>query len=276
MRSLFEFGKAIMRGQRQERAAADLKAEAANMKLPSDAGYLLFLKYCLFVLFGYYNARLFIVIRPGFEGLFTAFFALAGEATALYCINTFPRTVGAHKWSVGIFGALLTAFSVTHATISFFNLDQHAAASHFITLYCEKIAFPLLFSLLLAAAVVIPLTHWRKKALAARAKAITEIEISKAEVLTETAALQAAALTEQARLDYLTQALAIEAEYVDKVEQYAQLKMRESKALEGISDPKIREEIARLLGRSSIQPAEKAQIKELPASGWNIRGNSSH
>src|SRR5262249_25543582 len=163
MMKIFGFGRAMQRERDNQRQAERNELAAVNFKLPTDGGYMLGLKYALFVLFGYYNARLFLHTVPGWEGYMTAFFALAGEATALYCLNTFTRTAGGHKTAVGLFGAALTIFSVTHATISFFRIDRHIVASGPVQFYCQRIAFPLLFGLLLLAAIIIPLTHWRKK-----------------------------------------------------------------------------------------------------------------
>ncbi len=252
---IFGFGRAMMRERENQREAERNEQTANDFKLPTDGGYMLGLKYALFVLFGYYNARLFLNTVPGWEGWLTAGFALAGEATALYCLNTFPRTAGSHKTAVGLFGAALTAFSVTHATISFFRIDQHAVASGPIRFYCERIAFPLLFGLLLLAAIIIPLTHWRKKVAAERAKAQTEIETGRARLLAESANLRNEAMLERERLRFLEEQLLIEGEYVQKIEQFAQLKERESEAINSITDPAVREQVATMLGRSSGKPS---------------------
>ncbi len=249
---IFGFGRAIMDSMFKQREADRHKEEVAAFNLPTDGGYILFLKYCLFCLFGYYNARLFIHTVPGWEGYMTAVFALAGEGTALYCLNTYSRTAGAHKTAVGAFGLALTLFSVTHATISFFRVDQHEAASPYVRFYCERIAFPLLFGLLLAAAITIPLCHWRKKIAAEQARAQTEIETNRAKLLSEFANLDNTAELEQARVNFLERVLGIEGEYIQKIEQYALLKRREMQAIESIEDPAIREQILAFLGRSPM------------------------
>src|SRR5262249_53647367 len=258
---IFGFGRAMQRERDNQRQAERNELAASDFKLPTDGGDMLGLKYALFILFGYYNARLFLHTVPGGEGWMTAFFALAGEATALYCLNIYTRTAGGHKTAVGLFGAALTLFSVTHATISFFRIDRHVVASGPVQFYCQRIAFPLLFGLLLLAAIIIPLTHWRKKIAAERARAQTEIETGRARLLAESANLRNESQLERERLRFLEEQLMIEGEYVSKIEQFAQLKEREGQAIESISDPAVREQIAAMLGRSvEIRPTIKHRI----------------
>ncbi len=142
---LFKLGKTFAAADEQARQSEALKKEADSFQLATDGGYIKWLKYALFALFGYYNARLFIVTVPGWEGYMTAFFALAGEGTALYCLINFNRSSGNHQAALGVFGALLTLFSVTHATISWFRMEDNARLSGRIRFYCESVAFPLLF-----------------------------------------------------------------------------------------------------------------------------------
>jgi len=279
---IFGFGRAMQRQRENQKQADHNEQAAADFKLPTDGGYMLGLKYALFVLFGYYNARLFVHTVPGWEGWMTAFFALAGEATALYCLNTYVRTAGAHKSAVGLFGAALTLFSVAHATISFFQIDQQAAASGAIEFYCRRVAFPLLFGLLLMAAISIPLAHWRKKIAAEQAKAQTEIETGRARLLAESANLRNESALERARLSFLEEQLLIEGEYVEKIEQFAKLKEREGEAINAISDAALRDQVAAMLGRSA--PKQLTQPRAVWRGGQRVdgppasepRGNGSH
>lgn len=247
---LFSFGRAMQQARNNQIQSDHHGRAAGEFDLPTDGGYILVLKYALFILFGYYNARLFINTVPGWEGYLTAFFAIAGEATAVYCLNTYARTAGQHKTAVGAFGLLLTLFSVTHATISFFKIDKHAAASAVVEIYCQRVAFPLLFGLLLASAIVIPLTHWRKKIAAEQARTQTAIQMESARLIAEKARLQNESEVERARLEHMRETLRIEGEYIQEIEHFARLKEREAEAIASISDPTMREQVAHLLGRS--------------------------
>ena len=202
MLKIFNAGKAFTRQQERDQESEHLKHEAEQYDLASDGGYLTVLKSALFLLFAYYNARLFIVTVPGWEGYMTAVFALLGEATAFYCLLNFTRSAGAHKWALGAFGAVLTLFSVTHATISFFRIER-SAFSVPLRFYCERVAFPLLFGLLLLAAIIIPLCHWRKRIAQEQAAAQVEIETGRARLVGNAAALRNEALLEHERLEHL-------------------------------------------------------------------------
>ncbi len=245
---LFKIGKAFASANQQARESEELKKEADSFQLATDGGYIKALKYCLFVLFGYYNARLFIVTVPGWEGYMTAAFALAGEATALYCINNFNRSSGKHQAALGVFGVLLTSFSVTHATISWFRLESHSDLSGGIRFYCERVAFPLLFGLLLLAAIVVPLLHWRRKVAAEQAKAQVEIQTGRAQLVAESANLRAESQLERERLTNLEEKIRLGNEYATKLEEFARMKNREREALASITDPELRAQIAAAFG----------------------------
>lgn len=257
---LFNIGKKIAESQRQAKQADELKNEADSFQLAGDGGYIRILKYALFFLFAYYNARLFIVTVPGWEGYLTAVFALAGEATALYCINNFNRSSGAHQAALGVFGALLTIFSLTHATISWFRMEDSARLSTGIKFYCETIAFPLLFSLLLLAAIVIPLLHWKRKVAAEQAKAQVDIKTRRAQIVAEASNLRAESELERERLANFEEQIAIGNEYVAALSRFAKMKKAEADALAEIPDPELRRQIAESFGATNNTPAQKQVV----------------
>lgn len=252
--NLFNIGKGFAQADEHKREAAELRKEAEGFNLAGDGGYIKWLKYSLFCLFGFYNARLFIVTVPGWEGYMTAAFALAGEATALYCINNYNRSSGKHQTALGVFGVLLTLFSVTHATISWFRMENHARLSSGIRFYCEVIAFPLLFGLLLAAAIVIPFLHWRKKIATAQAKAAVEVASARAQLAADSAILKAEATMERERLESIEEKIQIGNEYVNKLQALAKMKERERAALNAISDPELRKQLASEFGITLDEP----------------------
>ncbi len=260
---LFGIGQAFASERQQQRQSADLRNEAEEFELASDGGYLLLLKGVLFALFGYYNARLFIVTIGSWEGYMTAFCALAGEGTALYCINNYTRSAGAHRAGLGLFGVLLTLFSITHASISFFRMESGATSDR-VRFYCENVAFPLLFSLLLLAAVAIPLLHWRKKIATEQAKAQVKIASSRAHLLAESSRMRGENLLERERLDQLEEQIKMENEYIGKLEQFARLKEREKGVIESIADPAVREQIATSMGMNTGQPPPQRRVAPLP------------
>lgn len=245
---IFNVGKAFSRQQEQERESEKLQHEAERYDLASDGGYWTALKSALFILFAYYNARLFIVTVPGWEGYLTAVFALLGEATAFWCLHNYVRSAGAHKTALGVFGVVLTLFSVTHATISFFRMEQSAQFSGKLRFYAEHVAFPLLFGLLLLAAIIIPLCHWRKRI--AQEQAATQVELAsdRARLVGSAAALKNEALLEQERLEHLRERIRLGNDYVGELEAFAQMKQREHEALNRISNPEVRKELANALG----------------------------
>jgi hypothetical protein len=244
---LFNVGKAFAAQHQNERESEKIQKEADGYKLASDGGFMTVLKSALFLLFGYYNARLFISTVPGWEGWLTAIFALGGEATAFYCLFNYTRSAGAHKTALGVFGVMLTVFSVTHATISFFKMEQGRLSSR-IHFYAEFVAFPVLFGLLLIASIVIPLCHWRKRVAQEQAAAQVEIQSDRARLVAESAALKNQSALERERLAHLRERIKIGNEYTVELKSFAQMKQSERAALAEVSDPEVRKEIANALG----------------------------
>lgn len=275
---LFSIGKAFSRERDRAKQADAIQREADNYDLATDGGYLLGLKYLLFALFGYYNAKLFVNTISGWEGYGTALCALAGEATALYCINNYTRSAGAHKTALGLFGVSLTVFSVVHATISFFRIHEMEGYSAGIEFYCRRVAFPLLFSMLMLAAIAIPLLHWRKKIAAEQARAQVQIAADRARVAVQTAALRNEALLEHERLAHFEEELRIEGEYVAKLEQFAALKQREMDAINRIGDPELRQQIALALGRGEkpTEPPPQQQPRRVWQGGQVVFDNTGN
>lgn len=257
---LFKISEGYDRAERQAKQSEALRKEGDSFELATDGGYIKALKYALFVLFGYYNARLFIVTVPGWEGYLTAFFALAGEATALYCWANFNRSSGHHKTALFVFGLLLTVFSVTHATISWFRLESHSELSAPIQYYCETVAFPLLFGLLLLAAIVIPLMHWRRKVADEQAKAKVEIESKRARLVAESAALRNEVELERERLQSMEERTKLGNEFVERLRQFVKMKASESDVLASITDPVLRRQVETAFGLEAATAKDSKQI----------------
>ncbi len=258
MKSFFSgIGKMLTEQKAREQESDALKTASTNFQVAGDGGYIVALKYLLFVLFGFYNARLFLTTVPGWESYLTAVFALLGEVTAIYCYNNYKRSTGYHKTALGVFALLLFLFSFTHATISFFKMERgdHSAKINF---YCEHVAFPLLFGLLLSAAIIIPLLHWRTKVAAKQADAQTQIETDHAELVAETAAMRNKATLERSRLEHFEEEIQLGNEYVGKLKRYAAMKQGEQMALSDIPEP-FRSQIANQLGLDLSKPETKAE-----------------
>jgi len=245
---LFNIGKLFSRDRDRQREVEKQQRDAENFKLAPQGGFISVLKYALFCFFGYYNARLFITTVPGWEGWLTALFALAGEGTALYCLRHFTHSTGRHKIALGVAGLSFTAFSVVHTVFSFFKLEQNQLTSDAVQFYCENVAFPLLFTMLIVAAIALPLLHWRARIATQQAKAQTEIAESRARMLAETARMRDETELENARLDQLEERLKIETAYANKLESFVQLKARQAQLLASVTDPQLRAMLAAELG----------------------------
>lgn len=261
---LFSLGRMFDDEHRKRQQAQAAEKRAYGLNLVGSGGYLLLLKYLLFALFGYYNARLFITTVPGIEGWGTALCALAGEATALYCLNNCTKSAGGHQKALFVFGGWFTIFSAFHATASFFGIDKHDQFGAGIDFYAKRVAFPLLFGTLTAAAIIIPLLHWEKKIAAARAKSMVEIAASAGELEAEKAKLRNETELENARLEFIDQRIRTEQDYLRKLEQVVKVKNQQAAILDEIDDPAFREQVALTLG---LTPDNTPKWLNPPSSG---------
>ncbi len=158
-------------------------------------------------------------------------------------------------------------FSVTHATISFFRMEAHAGYSGPIRFYCERVAFPLLFSLLLLAAIIIPLLHWRRKIAEKQAQAQVKIASGRAELVAEAAAMRDQTQLERERLESFEERIKLGNEYVSKLRSFGRMKKDEAEALLDIPQP-LRSQIAEALGiELDADQGEQAQQKK-PVVTW--------
>lgn len=253
---LFSIGRSFSREDEQRKHSAALQAEAENYELASDGGYWTFLKIALFILFAYYNARLFLVTVPGWEKWHTALFALLAEATAFWCLHNYTRSSGSNKVALATFGVLLTLFSFTHAAISFFGMETDQRFSGGVRYYAEHVAFPLLFGLLLLASIIIPLTHWRKRIAQEQAKSQIAIATKRARLASESASMKDENAMERERLDYVGERIKIANEYTKKLESLADALNLQTTALERIKNPKMRKEVAIALGLDSNERSQ--------------------
>jgi len=258
--------KMLKREKEKEQSADSLKTEAQSFDLASNGGYIKVLKYALFVLFGYYNARLFIVTVSGWEGYLTATFALLGEATALYCFNNYVKSTGNHKRALGVFAVLLMLFSTTHATISFFKMERGNLSGQ-INFYCERVAFPLLFTLLLLAAIIIPLLHWQTKVAEAQALSSVEIAESRAKLVAESAKMKDESELERQRLEHWEEEIKLGNEYVGKLKRFAAMKRSEHEALLELPEP-MRSKVASEMGVDLNAPEAEQPTHSKPVVTW--------
>jgi len=144
--------------QRKQRERLD--KEIGGFTLVGRGGWITVAKILVGCLLGYWNVKLFTDTIPGVSGRVTALVALSLEATALYCVHNFTRSLGLHKIMLGLFGVLLFVFSLAHATMSVIHANGYRWGEEFIDFYSHVIAFPLLLILLTVSVVALSLTHW--------------------------------------------------------------------------------------------------------------------
>jgi hypothetical protein len=250
-------GASARHAQRQARAAE-------GFKLAPSKGLPYYLKFALFALFGYYNVKLFLTTIPGWEAYLTALFALGLEALAMYCIINFVRSADLHKTTLGICGGILTVFSFTHATLSFFKVERNARWQHTIEAYSQNVAFPLLFALLFVSSLAIYLTHFNQKVTQQQARTMVEIETRKAQMLAESHAMRAESQLDREKLERLEERIDLKGRYIQKLGSFLELQQKERRMVEEIPDEALRDEVARALGHTLNQPKPKAD--EWPAS----------
>lgn len=224
--------------QQKQRERQD--KEIGGFTLVGRGGWITAAKILVGCLLGYWNVKLFVDAIPGVSGWVTALVALSLEATALYCVHNFTRSLGPHKTTLGLFGVLLFLFSLAHATMSVIHANGYEWGKEFIDFYSHVIAFPLLLILLTVSVVTLSLTHWSGEVM--KDLAVTRLAgmLSRARVLMQ----QAKMLDDQElvylRAQVLEQDTQIQSDLIPVVRRRASVGEQLARLLESIDDPDLR------------------------------------
>jgi hypothetical protein len=237
----------LSRSDRHEADKRQLEAEARGFRLPSETLPQIF-KYLFFIGLGFLNYRLFAHAVPGAWGQATGAVAVMAEAIALYASHNFSRSSGLFRASLGLAGGLLMAFSLVHGTFSILDLIGAADITESIEYYSRVIAFPLLAGLLGLSVIAMTMTHPKNIVRLKQALAHTSIVIGRAQAASELELMRAASIIEQARLDRQRERTRRESEYLIEIEKLIGLEERKRAMVSAISDPTLREGLARELG----------------------------
>ena len=248
------------RGQQQQQQQSELEQEAKDFRVPSEWMPQLF-KYLFFIGLGFLNVRLFSHAVPGGWGKATGIVAIMAEAIALYSTHNFSRSAGMFRWALGICGGALMAFSLAHGTFSILDLIGAADVSAIVQYYSRVVAFPILAGLLGASVVAITMTHPRNLLRLKQALAHTNIVVGRAEAASELEIMRARAVLDQARLEQQRERNHREQEYLIEAERVIQIEQKKAQMVAAISDPTLREKMARELG---LDPQALPQPKQEP------------
>src|SRR5262245_46608858 len=224
-----------------------LEAEAKDFRLPGEMMPQVF-KCLFFAGLGVLNYRLFSHAVPGLWGQSTGVVAMMAEAIALYATHNFSRSAGLFRFSLGASGLVLMSFSMVHGTFSILDLIGVADLSHAVQFYSRIVAFPLLAGLLGVSVVAITMTHPKNVIRLKQAMAHTAIVTGRAKAASELELMRAQSVLDQARLDQQRERTRREAEYLAEVEKLIAVEKRKRQMVFAISDPVLRESLARELG----------------------------
>jgi len=235
------------RSDRQQADARELEAEARQFKLPSEAMPQIF-KYTFFAGLAFLNYRLFAHAVPGAWGQATGYVAVMAEAIALYATHNFSRSASWFRLSLGVFGGLLMAFSLVHGTFSILDLIGIADISEAVRYYSRVVAFPLLAVLLGLSVVAITMTHPKNIVRLKQALAHMSVAIGRAHAASELELMRAQSVVDQAKLDMFKEKSQREGQYLSEIQKLIAIEERKRAMVAAISDPALRESLARELG----------------------------
>jgi len=253
--------KWLGRSDDQEAERRALEAEARQFKLPSEALPQIF-KYVFFIGLAFLNYRLFAHAVPGGWGKATGALAMMAEAIALYCAHNFSRAADYFRVALGFSGVTLMAFSLVHGTFSILDLIGVADISDAVRWYSRIVAFPLLTGLLGLSVVALTMTHPKNLVRLRQALSHTRIAIGRAEAASELELMRAYSAVEQARLDRMKERSRREGEYLGEVQRLITIEERKREMITRISDPALREALARELGIDAPPPTRPREYSD--------------
>jgi len=173
----------------------------------------------------------------------------------------------------------LMAFSLVHGTFSILDLIGAADISTMVQEYSRLVAFPLLAGLLGVSVVTITMTHPKNLVRLKQALAHTRIVINRANAASEIELMRANQIVEQARLDRWKDRNRMEQEYLAEAQKLIALEEEKARVVARITNPQVREAVARELGIDLKTSAPVHQATS-HSSNWgpqptSRRGNGS-
>jgi hypothetical protein len=247
----------LNRADQHQASLRELEAEARQFRLPSEALPQIF-KYLFFAGLAFLNYRLFAHAVPGLWGQATGVVACMAEAIALYATHNFSRSAGAFRAALGCSGSLLMGFSLVHGTFSILDVIGVPGVAGAVRWYSQMVAFPLLAGLIGLAVIALAMTHPKNIVRLRQALAHTRIAVGRAEAASELELMRAQAVIEQARLENFRERSRREGEYLAEVAKLVAVEERKRALVAGISDPQLREALARELGIGSAAAARRS------------------
>jgi hypothetical protein len=233
----------------------ELEAEAKQFKLPSETLPQI-LKYVFFAGLAVLNFRLFAHAVPGAWGIGTGIVACMAELIAVYATHNFSRSAGLFRAALGLCGALLMAFSLVHGTFSIMDLIGVKSLSRNIHFYSSTVAFPLLAALVGLSVIALTMTHPKNLVRLKQAAAHMGIVVARAEAASHMEIMRATDIIETARLNHFTERTRRHAAYLSQLQNYISVEEKTRALISGISDPQLREALAREMGIDSPQESK--------------------
>lgn len=252
MKSIKEF---FGRGQSVEKEHSLLEAEAKQFRTPSE-WLPQTLKFIFFVGLAFLNYRLFSKTVPGLWGHATGVVAIMAEAIALYSTHNFSRSSGWFRLALGVSGSVLMVFAISHSTFSFLDLVNVLEVSEMLHWYARVVAFPLLASLLGLSVLAITMTHPKNRVRLEQAKAHTEVMTTRAQTASELELMRARSIVDNAQLSHQREKTRREQEFLVELNQMIETEKKKIAMVAAITDPGLRDAMARELG---IDPRSLAQ-----------------
>jgi hypothetical protein len=267
MSNLFNFGDALNRDNQAGSNAKKLREEAGKFDLAGTGGFLAVVKYAVFAILASLNFHLFYSHIPGVWGVALGCVALLFEACAIYFWNNQNKSAGAHQRWLRIFAISFTVLSFVHGCAALYQLSEVGPSiAEPIYNYSKYVAFPLLFGAMVFAVCVLHYAHWSTAINEARANAVMAIEQDRAHLMTESLALESQALVENEKLEHFKRKVILEEKYVQAVEEFARVKQRGLAAINGITDPEVRQELFQSIGRTATLAPVAKRIGMAPSA----------
>lgn len=264
--NLFNFGRTMAESGKKSNTADKMMAEARAFPLAKVGGFLALVKYAVFAILASLNFHLFYTHVPAPWGVMLGCTALLFECCAVYFWNQQNKSAGAHKRALQFFAIAFTLISFVHGCAALYQLNGTGPdLAEPIRIYSDYVAFPLLFSSMIAAVCTLYYLHWSTGVSEARAKALLDIEKSRADLITQTVMSEHEFQVEEERLRSFQNRILQEERYVGAIEQYALVKQRGERLLASISDPDTKRELYAALGRTTSEPPAIKRISPLPA-----------
>lgn len=253
MASLLPFNKLLQDRDQEKTTEQKIQEERESFRLANPKAIWVIAKIAALGICLILNWNFWTRVLPGAFGYVIATLATIAEVMAFVCWMSIDRSAGKFRVALITVASYLTLLSVAHASIEYWReTDLIRGANGQIKFYADYLSLGVMIISIIGSAFALQIMHWRNKVNRERALAEEQMSIGSARLAAEQAKMRQENDLDRARLNQLNEQLQIQAQFVDKIKELADVHKAAESAINSIPDPALRANVKRSFGEVAV------------------------